>query len=160
MVAVLRTGSSVHQTYQPKSRGGHRKLSCMRFARRGHQPSTSPIWPYIHCHPPQPEEIQSIAQGHTEETAPALPIGHRSSCTRTHRPDAGTGADASEGERSLEYFIPQRRRRLPQPNAIGKHIPHRRASEADATGTHTGDLWEEKILCLAAVGDAELDITS
>ena len=73
MVAVLRTGSSVHQTYQPKSRGGHRKLSCMRFARRGHQPSTSPIWPYIHCHPPQPEEIQSTAQGHTEETALALP---------------------------------------------------------------------------------------
>ena len=59
----------------------------------------------------------------------SMPEKDRSSSTNPHRPDAGTGAHASEGERSLEYYIPQRRRRLPQPSTIGKHIPHRRASE-------------------------------
>ena len=88
-----------------------------------------------------------------------MPEKDRSSSTNPHRPDAGTGAHASEGERSLEYNIPQRRRRLPQPSAIGKHIPHQWASEADATGAHTGDLREEKILCLTEE-DAELDVTS
>ena len=35
------------------------------------------------------------------------------SCT-THRSDAGTGVHADEGERDLEYLIPQSRRRLPR----------------------------------------------
>ena len=55
-----------------------------------------------------------------EATTSKRRAGHHNSSIRPHRPDAGTGAHADEGERSLEYLIPRRRRCLPQTSAVGK----------------------------------------